>query len=368
MIKRKGAGARSAAPTSVRGWIVAGVLVAVGVSLAVTRLSAQNAAPTSSAVDVAPPASAREGNAGAPKVKEVVESEVKVEGRPAPLITLELEPSRANLVAGDGIGMTGTVENVSKQVVYLNGNAFTLTLPLELEGSRSAVKGYAAYFPTEKYDKRAPNEAAYFDKTIALRPGDKYVAHWTPYRGNGADGLRYVLGQIVAQAQYLFFYPGEYRAVVAAKYWTDPHLPAGDYGTVTKSARLVVAAPFSVILLGAGVGGLIAYIIFPTRLPGRAKLLPQRYEPLSRHTVGILGAVLLSMMVTIVLSRIAETQFIISVTVRDVWGAIVIGFVAQYGGIKLLKKLMDKKDDPSDDHGGKASSAGKGGATGKAGG
>ena len=81
-------------------------------------------------------------DAGVAKARDAVEPEAKVEARPAPLITLEIEPSRGNLVAGDGIGMTGTVENVSKQVVYLNGNAFTSTLPVELEGARSAVKGY----------------------------------------------------------------------------------------------------------------------------------------------------------------------------------------------------------------------------------
>jgi hypothetical protein len=31
-------------------------------------------------------------------------------------------------------------------------------------------------------------------------------------------------------------------------------------------------------------------------------------------------------------------------TERDVWGAIVIGFVSQYGGTKLLNKLIDEKD------------------------
>jgi hypothetical protein len=46
-------------------------------------------------------------------------------------------------------------------------------------------------------------------------------------------------------------------------------------------------------------------------------------------------------MITILLSRISETQFLIKVTVNDFWGAVAIGFVANYMGAKALNKLID---------------------------
>jgi hypothetical protein len=43
---------------------------------------------------------------------------------------------------------------------------------------------------------------------------------------------------------------------------------------------------------------------------------------------------------TVVLSRIAETQFFIKVSVSDFWGAIAVGFLANYGGWALLDKMV----------------------------
>ena len=59
-----------------------------------------------------------------------------------------------------------------------------------------------------------------------------------------------------------------------------------------------------------------------------------------KEFAGIGGAVLLSTMITILLSRISETQFLIKVTITDVWGAIAIGFIANYGGAKALDKIL----------------------------
>jgi len=56
----------------------------------------------------------------------------------------------------------------------------------------------------------------------------------------------------------------------------------------------------------------------------------------------MLGAVLLSAIVTILLARISETQFLIRVTVADLWGAVAIGFVANYLGAELIKKMIDR--------------------------
>jgi hypothetical protein len=68
--------------------------------------------------------------------------------------------------------------------------------------------------------------------------------------------------------------------------------------------------------------------------------------------VGILGAALLSIIVTILLARLSETQFLIRITVADFWGAVAIGFVANYAGAEVLNKIIklppkDKLNGPS---------------------
>jgi len=259
-----------------------------------------------------------------------------------PLISLEVESSRPQLVAGEGISIVGTIHNSSQSTVYVRESSLTMTLPVELEGSRSTVFGYPAYFPTEFHDRSKP-PLEYFGNVIALGPGDEYAAYWTSSRRPHSDSWKgYISHQIETQLQYLFFYPGDYKILISGKYWTDPKLPPDGYRTVTKQATISVGAPLFVILIGAAIGGLIAYIILPKRPPKPNRLLQPFWAwviRIWRYIIGIFGAILLSVIVTILLSRIAETQFIISVTVNDIWGAIVIGFFAQYGGTQLLDKL-----------------------------
>jgi hypothetical protein len=263
----------------------------------------------------------------------------------APLISIDIKASRPKLVAGDGISIEGTIENVSNQVVYLRESSSTMTLPMELEGRNSSVYGYAAFFPTEPHIADGRSYESYFSNVIALKPGDHYVMLWTSGAFAPEDSRSsFVWRQVREQFQYLFFYPGEYRIIVATKYWTDPELPAAEYRTLTRSATVTVGAPLFVILLGAALGGLIAYIIGPGRESRATSRMPAWAEKVFRHSVGIGGAMLLSVIVTIMLSRISETQFILSVSVNDIWGAVVIGFAAQWAGKRLIDRWLKSPD------------------------
>ena len=53
-----------------------------------------------------------------------------------------------------------------------------------------------------------------------------------------------------------------------------------------------------------------------------------------------LGAMLLAAIVTILLARLANSQFVIQVTIRDFWGAVAIGFIANYIGRKMLDRMV----------------------------
>jgi hypothetical protein len=49
---------------------------------------------------------------------------------------------------------------------------------------------------------------------------------------------------------------------------------------------------------------------------------------------------LMGVVVTILISRIAETQFFVKVTINDLWGAIAVGFVINYYGPRVLGQVF----------------------------
>ena len=152
---------------------------------------------------------------------------------------------------------------------------------------------------------------------------------------------------------FIFFVPGEYNLTVTSKYWTPPNIPSGgnppndNYHTKIGSINMMVDTPQMVIMFGAILGGLFSYFLLPQ---ARRKFVgsmrsDERYAALRkvfREVMGIIGAGLLSAMVVILLARISETQFLIRVTVSDFWGAIAIGFVANYVGVEILDQIAKK--------------------------
>jgi hypothetical protein len=161
------------------------------------------------------------------------------------------------------------------------------------------------------------------------------------------------VNSVLSELNFIFFSPGNYKITTSVKYWTKPDLTEDTYHTATQSVVIPVSAPQSVILIGAALGGLIAYFILPH---GRRKLieLPSMNASdvsaltaleriVRRFTLeisGIVGSMLLSAIVAILLARLSETQFLIRVTITDFWGAIAIGFVANYAGSKFLERIL----------------------------
>ncbi len=264
-------------------------------------------------------------------------------------IEIKIETSRPQLTAGTQIGIIAEIKNLSDSTTCCFHEKFiTLTSPPEIEAKFINSVSWYASFPTETDH---PQES--HNNFICLKPGDTYKIFWIRRKESW-------LGSLLS---FIEFSPGNYKFIVAAKYWTDPSLFANiqdsllfeilkndpNYRTTHQSAALEVAAPQSVILFGAAIGGLIAYILLP-KLRRRSKkpeyvesksfMLFDRFINFVKKGTGILGSMLLSMIITILLSRISEAQFLIRVTIADLWGAIAIGFVANYLGFKLLDKII----------------------------
>lgn len=266
-----------------------------------------------------------------------------------PLLDIQIEKTRSQLEAGLGLGVVACLTNNSDSALYIHEKFLTLTIPIEIE-----IKGWhlgrAAFFPTE-WDNRQNISK------LALLPGDSYRAFWTVSEAElwHHGPIIGILKQVYHSLALLFFSPGEYSLTVNCKYWTTPDL-SGAYHLITTTSRVSIAAPQVVILLGAGLGGLIAFFLMPfVRRRRRSHrdtvneitatgMEAKWWKRMPKAILAALGTILLSIIVTILLSRISDTQFFIQLTVNDFWGAIAVGFIAAFVGNRVIERIVGGSD------------------------
>lgn len=284
-------------------------------------------------------------------------------------MSIHIEPSRAQPSAGSGLGITAEFRNTSKRsVLYLSADTTTLTFPPEIEGPRQPMYGRRAFFPTEN-DQWDANQRAAADQqkpvVIAIQPGHSYRAVWdfgSQPQAPAAESARppawwqwptrlrqsELWAQISGELRYLLFAPGEYRVLVQAKVGVNqpPTLQDFGYHTVSETAVIKVGAPQFVIIVGAMLGGLIcAFLVTKGRPRSVASAFAESGWRGALGSVGswlwsLGGACLLSAIVTILLARLSDSQFLVKINVNDFWGAVVVGFIAQYAGVPILDKLI----------------------------
>lgn len=293
-----------------------------------------------------------------------------------PEISIAIEASRAQPTVGGSFSLLATVKNLGAKPITFTGMKTTLFIPPEISGSEDpSLCTFYGYFTTEAGE---PNFTYAYPVTI--QPEDVYTVAWTlgtpttmttpnPAATPGTQPrppgvIHGMIERIKSEMQFVFFTPGDYKATVALRYHVDGD-PDTVLRSVSQSALVHVAAPQSVILSGAAAGGLLGYIItllFLTKktpqseekeTAAKSTHMPQWLNEiirvavkLSKFIAGVIGSVLLSAIVTILLSRLSETQFLIRVSINDFWGAIAIGFVANLTGIKILSKIVASGDGP----------------------
>jgi hypothetical protein len=268
-------------------------------------------------------------------------------------ISIAIESSRTQPTAGDGLGIWADIVNVSSSPIYIKADAVDLILPPELLPTVQGPHGWYAFFPTQN-----PNVLP-----ISIAPGDSYRVFWNSgYLGSVQSGeslpnqsvlqlLKSMWETMKIQMTYLWFPPADYKIAVVAKYSTTSDFSDSTSRTAVQTAVLHVSAPQLVILFGASIGGILAYLVLPQargkliKESEKEQMLPLKSRWLKRifrEASGLFAAMLLSTVVTILLSRISDSQFLIRVTITDIWGAIVIGFVANYLGANFINKILEK--------------------------
>lgn len=257
-------------------------------------------------------------------------SYAKDESLPNPL-EVKIEASRSRPSAGTSISVLVRVRNISSTVLFLDKKNSILVFPTELSVDEHAIGRTFVYFGDDEKEN-----------LYRLNPGDDIrMSVSTPdspeSQGSDEKSSQRAAQAIIAPAllfarsigRFLSFSPGDFKVTAMLIYTTEANNPNR---THIKSEDLTVnvSAPQSVILLGAALGGILAYLLLPQTGGPR---------PWYRHLYATASSALLGITVTILLSRISETQFFIRITITDFWGAIAMGFIAGYGGRAVLDRI-----------------------------
>jgi hypothetical protein len=246
-------------------------------------------------------------------------------------VKLTVTASREQAASDSNFGITAEIENTSSATIYLRPEFITMLVPPELNASTNVTNfDWASFLPGPSAEPNDP-----IGTVIPLEAGSKTIAYWQRPKGLPSFPL-FLSG--------LQFTPGKYTIEVVCTYWDSlDKAEAKDMGRFTQatSIQIPIIAPEDVILFGAAVGGVMAFVLLPglwlpQDVPWNQKRRLKRVWIVIR---GISVAAILSMMVTILLSRLSDTQFLVKVSVNDLWGAIAVGFVVGASGTSVLQKF-----------------------------
>lgn len=303
-------------------------------------------------------------------------------------LQITLHTSRPLATPADEFAITADIENVSGQPIFLNGVGIVMTPPPELdpqaprawyatlpvdannycEGKNSCDEQEARnqkkaeiiskeqdlekcygnlrkwsfiYHAPECLQKQEEKDEAekskLFNKVIRLEPGATTAAYWNGLTRTAPRGY---LREYISR---LFIPPAAYTTTIVTSYWTTEQgarQQSTERGSQSNIVNINIVAAQTTIIVGSIIGGLFAYFLLPaTRFFPVDLSAAKRWQQALLYTRSILVSILFSTIVTIMLSRLTDSQFIIKVTVNDFWGAIAIGFIVSASGNSILRKL-----------------------------
>jgi len=259
-------------------------------------------------------------------------------------LKITLDTSRSPIAMDTEAGLSAEVKNVSSVPVTLyEKETVFITMPeMRIYGDSPNAALGCATFPTQS--DAAPKPSPNLGRNLVLQPGDSYRVFWD-MTTNGCTGERQnkrrfwsdPLRWTEEKWQRIAFKPGTYRFYMDVVVHPQDQLP---YHSVTEGRDAQVSASQQMVLLGAFLGGLLAYIIKLYYGVG-SQLTVKMDDSLFKRIIGYtewLSAGLFGAAMAILASRLSDT-FPVKVSADDFWGAITLGFVFQWVGVRLLEKL-----------------------------
>lgn len=265
-----------------------------------------------------------------------------------PDVDVTLHPSRAVPIAGELWSISGEIHNRSEVPIWIVDNTTRVSLAPEMYGISKRTGSVSAFFPT--IASRASSEI------VRIDPGAKYAVVWKldPIAEKGGTGvepgtIKRILNAI---SDYAFFSPGTFRVLATVHVWQVlPEVDeeglvtnTGSSFPITVSQGIPMEASPWVLILGAACGAILCFVL--QLLMGRIASGQTVAEWAKTVGLGATSAVILSGVVTVLISRLATTDFLLVIRVKDIWGAIATGFAIQWFGFPLLERLIGRVPSP----------------------
>jgi hypothetical protein len=273
-------------------------------------------------------------------------------------LRITINPSTANIIEGAVYGLDAELENVSNVPITIEFDELQLAVQPELAPPNVACTWF--------YDAGSNDKVP---SPLVMQPGD----HFTVFFDTGAivqlDPVKDKSCQITYWGRLrrqLDFVPGNFAFVLTGRYTfkpasaltgaspgssstteNDSAVPEEHY--FTQTAILPVTIDQSQIIIYAGLGGLLAFLVMSFRNASTLSEYAGKVQATSSKPAwkpfiimrGAGAAVLLSVTVTVIAARLSTTAFPVKVSVDDFWGALTVGFVAYFIGGKFIDKLSD---------------------------
>jgi hypothetical protein len=274
------------------------------------------------------------------------------------LVKVTIATSRTEVTSEGGFGIFADLQNVSLVPLKMRAAETILVIQPELAGNHNCILAVDGFYATEGGATAPRNSSG----EIIIQPKEHYVAFWDVSGRNlgkcdsatsqqdNANAKRhwFTLHPLTYLFNQLAFVPGNYAFVVVGKtYKVTNGQQETIYHTYTDQVKLHVGLTQFDAMLAAMLGGVIGYIVVALRDGGdfsKYAFASGNYFEITKSYLIVLrnmfSAALVSAVVTILLSRISDTQFPIKVSVSDFWGALTVGFVAYFVGNKLIDRIV----------------------------
>jgi hypothetical protein len=272
------------------------------------------------------------------------------------LVKVTITTSRPEVTTDGAYGIFADLQNVDSVPLTLYPADTILVIQPEAAGDRGCVFSIEGFYPTEPDKSKKPPLGG----SIIIQPKEHYVAFWDVSKPSTGD-CKGQQGKSAKRSQFdragtdiieqLSFVPGDYAFVALGKAHRTPDGKEElEYHTFTEQVKLRVGLTQLNAIVAAVIGGLIGYFVMALRggEGGEFAKLKREQATGERHwssrwgviVRGLVSAALVSAVVTVLLSRISDTQFPIKVSVADFWGALTVGFVAYFSGNKLIDRIV----------------------------
>jgi hypothetical protein len=260
-----------------------------------------------------------------------------------PDVDISLHPSREIPIAGELWSVAAEIYNRWTSPVWIVDSTTSLLLAPEMWGQATQKGSIGAFFPT--VHSRPTSEV------VRIDPGAKYSVVWKldPMSEKGKPGADSSIRSRIYNSirNFAFFNPGTFRVSGVVHIWGKA--PTFDNGRVSNlgdsycmsvSRQITMESSPWVLILGAAAGGILCFILqalFGNVVFGSTVLSGGR-----TLLLGLSSAIILSGVVTVLVSRLATTDFLVVVKVKDIWGSIATGFAIQWFGYDVLTQLLSR--------------------------